>query len=885
MKTNLFLNLCAIVALGLLASCKDDNVVDGGSVEGPDVFLEPYCSVEKFTPMSDPTEVYEDIEEEGSRSQLTLGQNGMDFKWEAGDFISVFGRDLEKEVCMEYNIKSFDNSGNASFSIGEFPMKANACYLAFGQKRKNIKDDRDNLTLDYSGQKQIGNKDTRHLGAYDYIAAAAVAANDGMINFHFKHVGATLSLIFEFPDAADAKGDWPVIQKYKDGEGNLHSPLGIEWKHIQLYTDDNDYLQPVRSMSLRTGLPAQGADGYTPAIDNIDMSADENRNAARFDLALRAHTDEECDHKENGKCECGVALITDNNKERLRAFMEVPPLNYSGTKRFIFRLTGYDKDNNNQVVNYYAIYDKSNPIQAGKAVQMTMKPLPTSDFDLKVKLHLDWHNKSVFNTSRAGADAGVGHIGDPGDKEGFVPPTFLYAWIFDGNQNNGNTLVYKKFYGPKDLENMWRQDLGDAFIYKGDFKFNFSIDARVEYCDVFVAASTTELGYWADGKSLSTYNALDQSSNTYITDRDNQIMGTIGSTTSSDIRALTYNLAVIDSVRNIWSTPYTTEEGAFSGRVYNGMNVNLFHVAAKVDFQWNSAYTINNFQLINVQTQGLKLFEPTENTNSYYLNKINNAGFDTTPSSSTDWAGDTPTGFNASNSLVEFYNKNFDFYQDITGLTPGETYMIAMQGFYRYGGDNTTDEAVTRKEAGTLPERTILYAVPTGTTDSVVVKLVDIFAGANGNGTTGYNTSLGYVPNSQADARSYFNKNLYANRLLITIPAGKTSIRIGLKNSAEESGKRSWTCFDNFKISQCCTYTPDMSQQYFGRKVFYIPQPGPIPDRMAVGDFALYKGYTLLYLDTNRLDAGGNVVEMTTPVPFNAQGCLPSWFRGNVVVQ
>lgn len=629
MKTYYFMPVVSACLVAGIVSCKDNGVIQNELPESPqgNVLLEPHCCVEPFTPLSDPHEVEEDFPMDGSRSQLILGNSGMDFVWDDNDNLVVYGKEMAAEIYMNYNIKSHDENGNALFNIGELPMKANTCYLAFGQ-RENLDNpdhvrltDRDHITVNYAGQKQVGNKTTGHLGAFDYIAAAAVADENGIASFRFQHLGTTLSLIFQ------------DFENYKIGDTS-YRPDSILWTSVQLYSDDNDYLQPVRTLNLRNGLPAEGADGYAPALNSIDMSADENRNADRFKIELRAHTDEDCPNKVDGKCNCGVGLMTDNGKSRLRVFMEVPPFEFSGTKRFIFRLTGYDPNNHDhpgQRVNYYYIYEKSTPIRAGKAVQMTMTPLPTSDFDLKVKLHLDWHNKSVYNHDASRAVT-IDEIGDPGDKEGFVPPSYLYAWIFDGNTGK---LIYKKLFGPSDLDGKWNQDLNDAYIYTGNFNFQFSIDSQTDFCNVYIATSTFDLGsaYWAGGKSESDYNTLvsdyiashgplveskESHYTAYVTARDALAYGTVNTTDVDDIKGLTYDLpGDIQAIRNIWSTPYDEDADAFVGKVYNGMNINLHHVAAKIDMQWNCAYPVHSATLLGLQTTGLKIFTPTENDPVY----------------------------------------------------------------------------------------------------------------------------------------------------------------------------------------------------------------------------------------------------------------------------
>lgn len=814
--------------MSMFTSCnKDELVVDEpepeiGSGELAYALKEVECTVATLVPESDDIEIIETAE---SRSELIYdAATGMNFHWDVSDGLTVFSKDGDAEVLNNYVVKGEPNGANARFTLDDFQLSPSAYYVAFGQRmteenrdRVNVVD-RDHVKVDYSGQRQIGNGvssvNTSHLGKYDFIASAGKADEDNNAHFTFKHLGVTLFLNF--------KQFWNDTINF-DRQNNKYDRIDyakdVYWTKVEMYADDNDFLQPKREFGLRNGLSvSESGFTYDPAFNAIDIEL--NRNAARFSVEIREHdnTVEHTDHtlieKKNledpqlYECDHGVKIDANGF---LKVFMEIPPIDFKGEKKFIFRLTGYhwvDHDNNSstpevkETVTYFCVYKKTKPFKAGTAVQMTMKPRPTSNFIVTMKVHLDWKNKALFNaeSSRASVDP----IGDPGLFEEFLKPKYLYAWIFadDDPAVVGNRLKEaKKLASINEAD--WTATI-ENYILTYDFTFEVRLDAGVEKCILYAVASQDDLG-------LST----DQTKNSYC---------------ENDIRSMTIDLSPSsyqEQIKNIWSTPYT-EGDDYVGIVYNGMNANLHHVAAKVDVQWNSAQKVNNFSLTHLHLNGIKLFTPTENS-SIQEDKstlLPNPSFET---------GENWTGLGTrSDGCATYSNVTFDLYQELT-LEPYGVYEITMQGYYQ---SNDSEK-----------EYAVLYA---------------------GEAQT---------PLALYDADDAIANTKYKNSV-IGVADSQGKLKIGVRKTQTVSGD--FTKLDDFKLYYCgtsVTVSPNPDEWYNGRHVFYVPQPAPLSYSGNP-----YNGYTIYHVGTNRQSDSGPVIK-NTAVPFLADGVYTSWFRGNVTIQ
>ena len=175
---------------------------------------------------------------------------------------------------------------------------------------------------------------------------------------------------------------------------------------------------------------------------------------------------------------------------------------------------------------------------------------------------------------------------------------------------------------------------------------------------------------------------------------------------------------------------------------------------------------------------------PETKGNEDLTSKIVNPSFD--GETSKGWSGTAPAFQSYTNA--EFFNKNLDFYQTITGLQPG-IYEVGVQAFYRNG---TYATAANLHNNGTEKLSATFYA------NEVSAPIASIFSDASNNHKVGVSTTAGYIPDNMEQAASYFRQGLYKNTLTVLVGEEGT-LKIGLKKT--KATTNDWTIFDNFTLS------------------------------------------------------------------------------------
>ncbi len=125
--------------------------------------------------------------------------------------------------------------------------------------------------------------------------------------------------------------------------------------------------------------------------------------------------------------------------------------------------------------------------------------------------------------------------------------------------------------------------------------------------------------------------------------------------------------------------------------------------------------------------------------------------------------------------------------QVITGIPNGK-YRLMVDGFYRDGGNG---EACTDHKNGTESLDMKLYI------NETTASIMSVFEGVGKNGSVGADTELGKVPNSAADAVSYFNAGLYKDNYVDAMVTNG-QMTMGLKNDARTANN--WGAFRNFRL-------------------------------------------------------------------------------------
>lgn len=138
-----------------------------------------------------------DFEYPTTRTDFEIGTSGAAFKWAANDTVGIFPNEGSQ---VYFPMTSGAGTNSATFTGGGWALKSSATYAAYYPFIGNMYLDQTKIPVSYTGQTQTGNGSTAHLGAYDFMAASATTAENGGVNFTFKHLGCLVQLKITVPD-------------------------------------------------------------------------------------------------------------------------------------------------------------------------------------------------------------------------------------------------------------------------------------------------------------------------------------------------------------------------------------------------------------------------------------------------------------------------------------------------------------------------------------------------------------------------------------------------------------------------------------------------------------------------------------------------------------
>lgn len=159
-----------------------------------------------------------------------------------------------------------------------------------------------------------------------------------------------------------------------------------------------------------------------------------------------------------------------------------------------------------------------------------------------------------------------------------------------------------------------------------------------------------------------------------------------------------------------------------------------------------------------------------------------------------DWSGDGWL-MHLDYHNVEFYSKNFYYYQTLTGLPDG-MYKVEMQGFYRPGtalgaynlyakDDKTKFYAKLFAETPEVKHSTYLQSIMSDASSYMLSNDDERVTGGE------------YVPNTMGGAYRYFSQGLYQNYIYIYVTGG--TLTIGLEK--DQLIVDDWTIFTNWSLT------------------------------------------------------------------------------------
>ena len=150
-------------------------------------------------------EPYNVIEEnEGQpRTRTTIVDGSNAFLWAKDDTVGIYP-DSGSQVYFNLDIGA--DASTAVFDGGGWDFKASAVYYSYYPFIGDIYLKRDHVPVSYVGQKQtgtgyshIGGTAYSHIGPFDYMCTPGTPAENGSINFSYRHLGCIIRLRLVLP--------------------------------------------------------------------------------------------------------------------------------------------------------------------------------------------------------------------------------------------------------------------------------------------------------------------------------------------------------------------------------------------------------------------------------------------------------------------------------------------------------------------------------------------------------------------------------------------------------------------------------------------------------------------------------------------------------------
>jgi len=212
----------------------------------------------------------------------------------------------------------------------------------------------------------------------------------------------------------------------------------------------------------------------------------------------------------------------------------------------------------------------------------------------------------------------------------------------------------------------------------------------------------------------------------------------------------------------------------FYVRDYRNEDGSVDYTSGGNGFSWAGA--VNGNAWYNEQTGENMGFAPED-----YTYKIQNPQL----YSATGWQG-TGATHNASLACVEFYNKTFDYYQNLTNLSNG-WYYLSCQGFYRNGtiANNRTNKSVQAVLYANDESQSLLN-IADEESENERLDIASIQDGFTDD----------HWPNTQYAASYCLNYGLYNNGLWVRVTDG--NLKIGVRKSTAVTND--WTIVSNFQL-------------------------------------------------------------------------------------
>lgn len=374
--TQILLLLCYSIFVMVIGACSSDDNTIINNTDPENIENTVTASVSEITEAT-----YENI----TRSNYDYDEkdNKLHFSWKKEDKIYAYAGDAA--VCI-YNLSSGADQSLATFNARGFDLTPKATYYGFINKQDSAfqTTKATEIYADYRGQKQIGNYNSDHLGAFDFSNAVTTATEDHTAHFPFTHLGSVLLLELTVPETGE---------------------------FTELILDDK--LSAERKLYPRQVVDITQNDPYFQKVILKDNSGNVDEIANTYNLLLRDRADGED----------GISITKDGV---LKVFIWLPTANYTGQT---FRATLRNKDGK----EYYTTFG-GGTMEKGRFYRIKKKTVPSGILSVTIRVDKDWKlGDTKEDKTRAG---------DPGIDEKLGLPTSLMLYTTIDRGATGNKLEH-----------------------------------------------------------------------------------------------------------------------------------------------------------------------------------------------------------------------------------------------------------------------------------------------------------------------------------------------------------------------------------------------------------------------------------------------------------
>ena len=242
---------------------------------------------------------------------------------------------------------------------------------------------------------------------------------------------------------------------------------------------------------------------------------------------------------------------------------------------------------------------------------------------MPVNLYIPATDASLVGSGATGAK-GTRAEGDPGTYEKFKLPTYAYIYIVSRDDSGKDYVTLST----SQLKGSWKKER-----YQGTMATaNDSVYRYEGYIDVYLPDKRKPQGAVYAALSAVELPGLPPGNES-----------TVNSYTGEDVKNFQFTMSddIQKEIQNVYSTPYNYSiNNTYYGTLYNmntvnpSINIVLYHIASKLDVQWNvatdiqSSVRLTNLTLTTPQPKECYIFKPLMNKATSTQTHVESIGLD-----------------------------------------------------------------------------------------------------------------------------------------------------------------------------------------------------------------------------------------------------------------